>query len=200
MTLWMAYLLAAAVACGAVVVAARRNTDKAAGPPGMPVDPLWADAELDLTQEAPQTDAGAAIRMALTRVMPVMTGRSVRADVAAPPGLLVRMRGSVLTDAIEELLSAAAHAAPGGRLLITATGRGDHVEISVTDDASVTDPALRAAAVRDLIERVALRGATLTVRPNPGEGTTMTLRLARFRERHAANRADLAPTEMSEEA
>lgn len=199
MTIWIAYFLAAAVACGALIVAARRRTHEPVASTGMPVDPLWAEPDLDLTEEAPQTDASAAIRMALTRAMPVLTECSVHADIAAPPGLLVRMRGSMLTDAIEELLSVAAHGAPGRWLLITATGRGDHVEISVTDDVFVIDPALRAAAVRDVIERMALRGATLTVRSNPGEGTTMTLRLARFRQRRAADRADLARPEMSRE-
>ena len=105
-------------------------------------------------------DVGGAIRLALKRMAPVMATQSVKVDVAAPSGLLGRMRGAALADLLEELLTAAIHGAPGGRLLLTAAPHGDRIHVGVTDDVPGADPAIRAAGVRGLMERVALRGGS----------------------------------------
>lgn len=182
-TIWLAYLLAAAVVSGLVIATgwrSRRVQGLAAAqkPHGLPDDPLWADPEIDLDASETQVDVGGAIRLALKRLAPVMTSRSVKIDVAAPFGLTGRMRGAVLTDLLEELLTAAVHGAPGGRLLLTATLHGDRIHVSVTDDVPGADPALRAADARGLMERVALRGGSLDIEVRPAEGTTMILRFA----------------------
>jgi hypothetical protein len=111
-------------------------------------------------------------------LVPVMATQSVKVDVAAPSGLLGRMRGAVLADLLEELLAAAIHGAPGGRLLLTAAPHGDHIHVGITDDVPGADPAIRAAGVRGVMERVALRGGSLDIHVRPAEGTTMTLRFA----------------------
>lgn len=127
---------------------------------------------------APQADAGAMVRLALKRLAPVLASQSVQAEVAAPQGLMVRMRGAALADLLEDLLAAAIHSAPASRILLTATAHGDHVEIAVVDDMPGTDPAMRMGRVRGLMERVAMRGGALDVDVRPAEGTTMTLRLS----------------------
>jgi signal transduction histidine kinase len=109
---------------------------------------------------------------------PVMATRSMKVDVAVQSGLLGRMRGTVLADLVAELLTAAIHGAPGSRLLLTAAAHGDRVHVRVTDDLAGADPAVRAAGVRDLMQRVALRGGSLNIDVRPAEGTTLTLRFA----------------------
>ena len=181
--IWTAYFLAAVAASGVVVatgwrsrraqgLAAMRDSD------GIPDDPLWSDPEIDVGASDAQADVGGAIRQALKRMAPVMATQSVKVDVAAPSGMLGRMRGAALVDLLEELLAAAIHGAPGGRLLLTAANRGDRIHVGITDDLPGTDPAVRAARIRGLMERVALRGGSLDIEVRLAEGTTMTLRFA----------------------
>jgi hypothetical protein len=177
----MAYFLAAVAASCIFVVAgwrSRRTSGLAVaqGRGGLAVDPLWGDAEIDA--DAPHADVGAAMRLALKRLAPVMANQSVQAEVATQSRLPVRMRGAALTDLLEEMLTAAIHGAPASRLLLTATTHGDRVYVGITDDMPGADPAVRLGSVRGLIERIALRGGALDVNVRPAEGTTMTLRLA----------------------
>jgi hypothetical protein len=178
----MAYFLAAVAASAMVIAAGWRSKhahrSAAQGAYGLPDDPLWSDPEIDLGAPEARTDVAGAIRLALKRLAPVMAIQSVKVDVAAPPGLLGRMRGAALADILEELLAAAIHGAPAGRLLLTAATYGDRIYVGVTDDRPWADPAVRVAGVRGLMERIALRGCSLEVDVRPAEGTTMTLRLA----------------------
>ena len=182
-TIWLAYLLAAAIVSGMVIAAGWRSRHVhglAAGRDGfgLPNDPLWGDPEIDLNASEASADVGGAIRLALKRLAPVMAAQSVKVDVAAPSGLFGRMRGAALADILEELLTAAIHGAPDSRLLLTAAIHGDRIHVGVTDDVPGADPALRVASVRGLMAHVALRGGSLDVDVRPAEGTTMTLRLA----------------------
>jgi hypothetical protein len=179
----MTYILVAVAASGIVIVAgwrSRHTRGQVAAPDryGVPNDPLWGDPEIDVRDSEAPADVGGAIRLALKRMAPVMATQSVKVDVAAPSGLLGRMRGAVLADLLEELLTAAIHGAPGGRLLLTAAPHGDHIHVGITDDVPGVDPAVRAARVRGLMERVALRGGSLDIDVRPADGTTMTLRFA----------------------
>ena len=153
-------------------------------------DPLWGESEIDLTETRSQADAGAAIRLALKRLSPVLTSQSVQADVAAPSGLLVQMRAAALADLLEELLASAVHSAPASRMLLTAAAQGDHVEIGITDDMPGADLSVRTASLRGLMARVAMQGGILDVGVRCTEGTTITLRLA------ALNRARQSETDV----
>ena len=119
-----------------------------------------------------------AIRAALKRVGPLMLQHDVRADVAVLPGLVALIRGSVLTDVIEDMLTVAIRGAPACRLLLTAVAQGNQVEITVTDDLPNADQAYRLGQVRGLHERVALLGGALHVTAHPTEGTAIAVRLA----------------------
>ncbi|HEY0182320.1 MAG TPA: hypothetical protein VGC09_05875 [Rhodopila sp.] len=181
--IWTGYVLAAVAASVAFVAAGWRSKNLqsiavTSGHRGLPADPLWGDAETGIDASQTQTDVAAAMRLALKRLAPVVASQSVHVDVALPPGLPVRMRGSALTDLLEELLAAAVHGAPASRLLLTAAPHGDRVHVGITDDIPGADLAVRLGKVRSLIERVALRGGSLEVDVRPAEGTTMTLRLA----------------------
>lgn len=127
-------------------------------------------------------DVAAAVRVALGRIAPLMTRAFVRMEMAVPPGLVARMRDATLCDMIEEVLTAAIHAAPTSRLLLTACAQGDHIEIGVTDDLPNADQAYRLAQIRTLHERVALRGGTLHVTARATEGTTIAIRLPGTRD------------------
>jgi hypothetical protein len=178
----MTYFVAAVAASGIFIAAgwrskqARRKSSARAGV-GLPNDPLWDEVEIDPTDASPQADAGAALRLALKRVAPVMANQFVQAEVAASSGLMVRMRGAALADLLEEMLVAAVHAAPASRILLTAAARGERVAICITDDVPNADPDIRRAGLRSLMERVALRGGVLDVDVRQDEGSTMTLRL-----------------------
>ena len=181
--IWTVYLLAAAAVSGVFVVAGWRSkpaSGQAAAQAGhgLPFDPLWGETENDIDGSEAQADVGAAIRLVLKRLAPVMATQSVQAEVAASSGLLVRMRGAALVELLEEMLIAAIHGAPAGRLLLTAATRGDGIDVGITDDMPGADPAVRLGTVRSLTERVAMRGGVLDVNVRPAEGTTMTLRLA----------------------
>jgi hypothetical protein len=181
-TIWVTYFIAAVAASGIFIAAgwrskqARRKSSAHAAI-GLPNDPLWEEVEIDPSDASPQADAGAALRLALKRVAPVMVNQFVQAEVAASSGLIVRMRGAALTELLEEMLVAAIHAAPASRILLTAAARGERVAICITDDVPNADPDLRRAGLRSLMERAALRGGLLDVEVRPDEGTTMTLRL-----------------------
>lgn len=181
--LWVTYFVAAVAASCVFIVAGWRSkkahdfTSERVGH-GLPNDPLWQEAEIDLSEATPQADAGAALRLALKRLAPVMANLSVQADVAASFGLLVRMRGAALADLIEEMLAAVIHAAPASRILLTASAHGGRVSICITDDIPNADPDVRRAGVRGLMERVATRSGLLEVDVRPNEGTTTTLHLS----------------------
>lgn len=197
MTIWMAYFLAALAASGVFVAAGRRSrrvlgSASLNGRYELPIDPLWGGAEEDVSTNQHQADAEAAIRLALKRLTPLLRGQSIQADVAVSPGLLVRMRVAALADLVEELLVVAIHAAPASRLLLTASARGDQVEISTTDDLPGADPGLRAASVRGLMQRASSDGGSLHIDVRADEGTTMTLRLAAGTERRSVARTSEA--------
>jgi hypothetical protein len=183
----MTYFVAAAAASGVFIVAGWRSKRahgriSARFGHGRALDPLWDEPEIDVTEAKPQADAGAALRLALKRLAPVMVKNSVQADVAASFGLMVRMRGAALADLLEEMLAAAIHAAPASRILLTAAPHGGRVSICITDDVPNADLDVRRAGVRGLMERVAMRGGALDVDVRPSEGTTMTLRLSSVTE------------------
>jgi hypothetical protein len=197
-TIWMGYLLAAVVASGIVIAVGwrSRRARGLADPRGRRTgsndplwndplwndppwgDPPWGDPEIDAGASDAPADVAAAIRLALKRMAAVLADQSVKVDVAAPSGLLARMRGAALADLLEALLATAIQGATASRLLLTAATHGDRIHVSITDDVPGADPAMRAASVRDLMERVALRGGAMDINVRPAEGTTMTLRFA----------------------
>jgi len=112
---------------------------------------------------ASPADVEISLGLALKRLLPVMTSLGAHADVAVQPGLLVPMTGAALADLLEDLLATAVHHAHASHLLLTAVGHGEQVHIRVTDDAPGMDPALLDDDVRDLRERIALRGCALQI-------------------------------------
>lgn len=203
-TIWVAYVVVAAVASGVFLVAGWRSKQAheytaARVGHGLPHDFLWDESESDLSDSPVHADAGAALRLALKRLGPVMANRSVQAEVAAAFGLRVRMRGAVLADLLEEMLGATIHAAPASRVLLTAVSQGERVVIAITDDMPNADAEIRRAGVRGLMERVALRGGALDVVVRPKEGTTMTLRLAAAME-DSADQAREVPADFAKAA
>ena len=180
--IWTTYVVAAILTSGVFIVAGWRGQQagcfgSARSRDSLMSDPLCGDASLDCSDTSQQADVGAALRLAVKRLSPVMASQSIQAEIAAPLGLQVRIRGGVLTDLLEEMLAAVVHGAPASRILLAAARQGDRVAITITDDMPGADTTVRRADVRGLIERVALRGAVLDVDCRPSEGTTMTLRL-----------------------
>jgi signal transduction histidine kinase len=180
----MMYFGAAVAAAGVFIIAAKRSRRVVGRPHGrgdLPNDLTWSETEIDLSEPNSQADAGEVLRLALKRLAPIMASQSIEAEIAASPGLVVRMRATVLGELVEEMLAAVIHAAPLSRILLTAAAHGDRVLVSVTDDVPGADPEVRRAGVRGLTERVAARGGMLDVDVSPEEGTTTTLQLAAAR-------------------
>jgi hypothetical protein len=142
----------------------------------LPAKPIAAVADPSTFDSA--TDVRTAVIAALKRLMPILASREVRADVAVPPGLLVRMPGGVLEDLLEDLLATTIQRTPASRVLLASSLRGAQVQISVSDDAAGADLAERRGCFRQMSERVALNGGALDFDVRPAEGTIMTLRLA----------------------
>ncbi len=182
-TIWMIYFLAAAVSSVVFLFAGWQSKQVYGVSPlrtghELPSDPFAKEAEIDLSETKLQADAGAALRLALKRLAPLMANLSVQADIAASFGLMVRMHGAALVELLEEMLTVVVHAAPVSRILLTAAADGANISISMSDDIPNADQDVRRASVRGLMKRVAMRGGALDVDVLPGEGTTMTLRLS----------------------
>lgn len=185
---WLAYPIAA-VAASALFAAAGWRSRHMSGVPPIRVNGV---EELSYPQPdavgpelQPMGDVAEAIHIALKRLAPVIVGNAAQLEVAAPVGLLVRMRGPILADLLEELLASALHSAPASRLLLTAVCHGDRIYICLSDDVPGADVSVRQSALRGVAARVALRGGALDVRVLPDEGTTMTLRVAAAFEKPA---------------
>jgi hypothetical protein len=180
----MVYFVAALAASAAFVAAGWRGKRAAGvalapGPFGLSNDLLGDTAETELLET--QADAGTALHLALQRLAPVLASQSIKVDIAAPVGLLVRMRGVALVDLLEELLAIVLHGAPASRILLTAAAHGERIYIGISDDIPGADADIRRAGVRGLMERIAMRGGMLDIDVRPTEGTTMTLRLSAVR-------------------
>jgi hypothetical protein len=177
----MIYFLAAAVASIVFLFAGWQSKRVNGFPPmltghDLPDDPFRKEAEIEPSET--KADAGAALRLALKRLAPLMANLSVQADIAASFGLMVRMHGAALVELLEEMLTVVVHAAPVSRILLTAAADGPNISISMSDDIPNADQDVRRASARSLMKRVAMRGGALDVDVHPGEGTTMTLRLS----------------------
>ncbi len=182
--IWLTYCLIAFAASGVFVVAGWRSRRakalaSARGHYVMPNDVLWNEAEIELPET--QADVGAALRLALKRLAAGMARHFIQADIVAPAGLLVPMRGAALADLLEELLAIVCQNAPASRILVTAAAHGERIYIVITDDMPGADADERRAGVKGLMERVAVRGGILDVDVRPAEGTTMTLQLTAVR-------------------
>ncbi len=180
-TIWTIYFLAAAVASVVFLFAGWQSKRVPGFPPmragfDLADDPFRRDAGIAPSET--KADAGAALRLALKRLAPLMANLSVQADIAASFGLMVRMQRAALVELLEEMLTAVVHAAPVSRILLTAAADGPNISISMSDDIPNADQDVRRAGVRSLMKRVAMRGGALDVDVHPGEGTTMTLRLS----------------------
>ena len=177
-TIWLAYI-GVAVAASALFAAAGWRSRQVFHTSAGNLDLLdMPGAAADTAANQPLGDVAEAVHIALKRLMPVIASQSVRVDVAARKGLMVRMRAPALADLIEELLASVIHSAPASMLLLTAAARGDRVYISLSDDMPNADPAIRQSQVRNLAESVAMRGGALDINVRPDEGTTTTVRLA----------------------
>jgi hypothetical protein len=181
----MTYIIAATAASVLFVAAGWRSRQTigetsfvARADPNMNVVPPAAVADPAASGAIRQDDVSSAIYIALARLAPVIASQSVKIDVAVHLGLKAGMRGHALADMLEELLAIALHAAPASRLLLAAWAQGDRIHIAVTDDMPTANLAHRQGLVRTLTERAATRGCGLLVEVRPGEGATMTLRLA----------------------
>jgi hypothetical protein len=179
-TIWLAYIAAAFTASALFVAVgwrSRMSTEASfARSSAWIIDPP-SDASAG---PAPSStgDAAEAIRTALERLRSLMQQQGARIDVAAEPGLFVRVRGEMLADMAMELLALGVRAGPGGHFLFTASRQAGRVDITLSDDCAAENAGLRRTQARTLAQHVSLQGGSLEVITYPGQGTTMSIRLA----------------------
>lgn len=187
-SIWLIYFLAAAAASVIAISIGWRGQSSVSGS-GSKFDSLSdmpppAPTAADNTETV--ADAAAVIMTTARRLVPAIQRQHVHLDVAAEPGLLIRLRPIQLTEFIEELVTLGLHGAMGGHLLLTASRSGGRIDIALSDDQPTDDGAsARQTEARRLSQRVALHGGALDVVAQPELGTTMTLKLAAATERPA---------------
>jgi anti-sigma regulatory factor (Ser/Thr protein kinase) len=148
-----------------------------ASPPFDLVRMPFASAALDIATEA---------RDVLARMATEAAGCLVQLEVAVQPGLAVHADRFALRAVLSQLVGNAIRHAAGGRVLLSASRLGGRVQIAVIDDGVGPDAVAQEAALREVVQLVALQGGTIEVEAQRGEGTTVLVRLP---ESDAAGRA-----------
>jgi hypothetical protein len=97
----------------------------------------------------------------------------VELQIAAQPGLTVRVDPGAFRAVLSDLLDTAIDQAAGGRVVLGATRSGNRIRISVSDDGAAADGRRREASLRDAERLAAMHGAVMRVDARPPEGTTV---------------------------
>jgi hypothetical protein len=122
-------------------------------------------------------DAERMVRAAAWAEGQLADSRFVRLEMAVSPGIRTRVCPIALRDALRTTVRNAIGDTRGGQVLITAMASADELRITVTDDGPDTDLASRACLARVAAALIEPHGGSIDVEINPGEGTTVSLRL-----------------------
>lgn len=101
----------------------------------------------------------------------------VRLEMAVQPNLWLHINHASLQAVLVELIGHAARQTPNGRVLTTGARLGGRVQISVMDDGIAVPEPVQQAALRAVMEVIALQGGTLEIEAVPDEGSVLTVRL-----------------------
>ena len=97
--------------------------------------------------------------------------------MAVAPDLTVQTDPNTFRAVLRAMIGHAIRQSPAGRVLLSAVRRGARVEIAVIDDGDGPPVAMQQAVLRDVAQAVALQGGTFEIEVQPGEGTTVLMRL-----------------------
>jgi signal transduction histidine kinase len=122
-------------------------------------------------------DVAAEVRDVLAQMAAEAARHLVRLEFAVQPELSVHADRLALRAVLSELVGNAVQHAPGGRVLVSAIRLGGRVQIAVIDDGAGPEAAVQEAALREVVQVVALQGGTIDVEVHAGEGTTVLVRL-----------------------
>ena len=191
-TVWLIYLVAAAIASLIAISIGWRGRQTAADVPASRFDRLQdtlssadPDRATDNADDKTIADVAEVIRTTVERLLPTIQRQRVHLDLAAEPGQFIRLRPGLLADLLEEFIPLGLHAAAGGNMLLTAARSGSRVDITLSDDQPADDASLRPSQARGLARRVAMYGGTLDIAVRPNLGTTMTMKLTTAIDRPA---------------
>jgi signal transduction histidine kinase len=177
---WVLLLLSVSACCLLIIAGFRRLRRLRARQGGVPAGTTvvrQCRGEPALTFAAGLLDVGAELETALATVMPDAARTFVELEIAAQPGLAVRADPLGFHEIVTSLLLNAIGHTPCGRVLLTAVRLAGDIRIAVTDDGV---PPSREVLARSLAEAegwAALHGANLDIELQPGEGTTVAVRL-----------------------
>jgi hypothetical protein len=122
-------------------------------------------------------DIAAETTAVLRRFESLAAARFVTLELAVQPDLAVRTDPRALREILGDLVGRAIDQPACERVLLGAARIGGHVHITVSDDGTQADRALRASQLRSAERLAALQGATMDVDAWAGQGTTVHLRL-----------------------
>lgn len=146
------------------------STDSASWPASPDASPLlpFASRQLDVERE---------FTAALTALRELAAQNLVELQVVIRPNLVVWTDPYALRHVLIEVLTQAIQRAAGGGVLLCANWHGGRVHTTITDDGAPGDPALLAAALRQVEQCIALQGGTLEITCSALRGNVVTLRL-----------------------
>ena len=175
-----ALLSLSAIACGTLLLAGWRQRQHLVArqsgiAPMATLPPLYGLGRTPFASGL--LDVAAELRDVLHHMAGEATGHLVQLEYAVQPELSVHADRLALRAVLSELVGSAVRHTPGGRVLLSAIRLGGRVQIAVIDDGAGPEAAVQEAALREMAQLVALQGGTIEVEVQPGEGTTVLVRL-----------------------
>jgi len=160
--------------CGQVALIGRRDRDTPA-----PENPAAVARRTNRHQppfKGEALDVATKLDSVLAHMAPFAANQLTRIDVALCPHLAVHADPGVLLDILTDIVSDSIASAPAGHVLLSALRQGSMVHVTACDDGT-GNRNRRTAALRAATDLAALQGGGIDIRVQPGEGTTVTLRL-----------------------
>jgi signal transduction histidine kinase len=122
-------------------------------------------------------DLKSALQSAAAALSAQARARSVRVELAVRAGTSVRVDPGILAMALQDTMTTAIQATPGGKVLVTAAILGDQLHIRIADDGVAAGPRIREVALLGVAALIAQQGGSIGVEVRHGRGTTIALAL-----------------------
>jgi signal transduction histidine kinase len=161
---------------GLVTRAGRRNRDTRVLAPENPAAVARRVSWHQPPYKNETLDVAAELEAVLAHMAPFAANQLTRIDLALCPHLAVQADPAILLDLLTDIVSDSIASVPAGHVLLSAWRQGSMVHITACDDGAGYR-GRRIAALRAATDLAALQGGGIDIRVQPGEGTTVTLRL-----------------------
>jgi signal transduction histidine kinase len=154
----------------------RQQTTASPVGPYAPVETGGADP-VEPSLEAAFVDLEAVLRDAMAAVEAEARSHWVGLELAGGVAMTVPVNPSALRVALRNIFRTAIHAAPGGRVLVTASTLGSQLQIRITDDGLGANQQTRETMMCPTEASIGLQGGSIAVEARPGRGTSVTIQV-----------------------